>query len=93
MDPEPDSSTDRQEVTRDSTLDDIAGLCRELNARGGMYVLVGGFAIMLNGYARHTADVDLLIEVGVANESKVLDALQRLPDRAADSLTPGEVDT
>lgn len=79
-------------LTREPDFDDIARLCRDLNAAGAKYVLVGGFAIILHGYPRFTSDVDLLIEAGEANEAAVLRCLSALPDHAAAQVTPGEVD-
>jgi hypothetical protein len=37
-------------LTREPDFDDIARLCRDLNAADAKYVLVGGFAIILHGY-------------------------------------------
>jgi hypothetical protein len=79
-------------LTREPDFDDIARLCRDLNAADAKYVLVGGFAIILHGYPRFTSDVDLLIEVGEENEAKVLQCLSSLPDHAAAQVKPGEVD-
>ncbi len=79
-------------VTREPDFNDIARICRDLNEAGARYVLIGGFAIILHGYPRFTSDVDLLIETGEANESKVLKCLSLLPDHAADLVRPGEVE-
>ncbi len=81
-----------EKVTREPDFSDVAGICRSLNELGAKYVLVGGFAIILHGFPRFTTDIDLLIEVGTENETKVLDALARLPDGAARQVVPGEVD-
>src|SRR5690606_27049690 len=70
---------------------DLINLCRELNARGARYVIIGGFAIMEAGYPRTTGDVDLLIDAGLENEALVFQALESLPDRAVRELEPGEV--
>jgi len=77
--------------SRDPTLEDVVELCRELNAQGARYVVIGGFAIRAAGYLSHTMDVDLLIETGAENERRVFKALERLPDQAVKELTPGEV--
>lgn len=79
-------------VTREPDFNDIASVCRALNEAGAKYVLVGGFAIVLHGYTRFTADVDLLIEVGIENEARVLDCLKKLPQQMANQVKPGEVD-
>ena len=78
-------------VTREPEFNDVATICRWLNEAGAKYVLVGGFAIILQGYPRYTTDIDLLIETGPENEERVLAALAKLPDGAARQVQPGEV--
>jgi hypothetical protein len=87
MDQNPESDT-----CRDPEEHDLSSLCAELNRHGARYVVVGGFAIIMAGYARFTSDVDLLIETGVENETRVFAALRTLPDKAIDEVQPGEVD-
>lgn len=70
---------------------DLVGICRELNRRSVNYIVVGGMAINIHGFARNTEDIDLLIETGDLNEGKVLEVLSLLPDGAAKELKPGEV--
>jgi hypothetical protein len=67
-------------------------LCRELNARGVRYLIVGGFAIIEAGLPRTTGDVDLLIATDLENEGKAFDALATLPDGCARELDPGDVE-
>jgi hypothetical protein len=66
-------------------------LCRELNQRGALYVVVGGFAIRAAGYLRETMDVDLMVARDLENESRVFSALSTLPDNAVRELQPGEL--
>jgi hypothetical protein len=70
---------------------DLVGLCRTLNELGAKYVVIGGFAVILAGFARATLDVDLLIETSLENEALVYRALETLPDKAVRELRPGEV--
>src|SRR5436309_765276 len=70
---------------------DLVTLCRKLNELGARYVVIGGFAIIVAGFARTTADVDLLIETSLENEALVYKALEVLPDKAVRELKPGEV--
>lgn len=79
------------EFTRPPLIGDLVDLCRELNQRGATYIVVGGMAINIHGFARNTEDIDLLIETTVENEGKVLDALCLLPEGAAKELNAGEV--
>jgi hypothetical protein len=58
---------------------------------GAKYVVVGGLAIIQAGYFRLTGDIDLLIDPSLENEAKVFQALQILPDKAVNSLDPGDV--
>jgi hypothetical protein len=77
--------------SRIPTEDDLVLLCRRLNELGAKYVVIGGFAIILSGYPRMTADIDLLIATDTTNESLVYRALEVFPDRAVRALQPGEV--
>lgn len=71
-------------------LEDLADLCRHLNALDARYVVVGGFAIRAAGLARATGDIDLLIATDLENEARVFKALESLPDQAVKELKPGE---
>ena len=61
---------------------DLVALCRTLNDLGARYIVIGGFAIILAGFARSTADLDLLIDTSLDNEALVYKALEILPDKA-----------
>lgn len=78
--------------SREPSLEDLLELCRHLNAAGARYVVVGGWAIRNAGYARHTVDIDLIIDTSIENENRVRRALENLPDRAVDDMKPGEVE-
>jgi predicted nucleotidyltransferase len=69
---------------------DLVELCRSLNDLGARYVVIGGFAMILAGFARATADVDLLIDTSLDNEALVYKALEILPDKAVRELKPGD---
>jgi len=53
-------------------------LFRTLNKTGARYIVVGGFATVLHGYARLTIDVDLVIDLAPKQALKVIDALTDL---------------
>lgn len=78
--------------SREPALEDLVDLCRQLNAQGAEYIIVGGFAMRAAGYIRRTMDIDLLIATGPENEARVFRALESLPDRAVRELQPGEVE-
>ena len=86
------ASSEQDDLTpRAPTEQDLVSLCRTLNALDARYMIVGGFAVIYSGYARTTTDVDLLMDVDLANESKVYESLANLPDKAVLELQPGEV--
>jgi hypothetical protein len=62
-----------------------------LNERGARYLVCGGFAIRAAGYARHTGDIDILMDVSLENEERVYSSLEIFPDKAVRQLVPGEV--
>lgn len=78
-------------ASREPTVEDLRDLCRELNARGARYVVVGGFAIRAAGYLRSTMDIDFIVATDAVNEAWVVDALATLPDHASRELAPGEI--
>ena len=78
-------------VPRDPSLEDLVNLCRELNACQARYVVVGGFAIRVSGYPRHTGDVGLVVAGDLENEARVFQALESLSDQAVKQLNPGDV--
>lgn len=49
-----------------------------LNATGARYVVVGGLATVLHGYARLTADVDLIVDLDREPAKKIIAALVSL---------------
>lgn len=77
--------------SREPTVEDLRDLCRELNQRGALYVVIGGFAMRAANYNRSTMDVDLIVAADLENEAKVFAALSTLPDNAVRELQPGEL--
>ena len=77
--------------SRPPTRDDLLLICRSLNGHGAQYLVLGGFAIIAQGFTRATEDIDLLIEGSSANLEKVRAALY-CQDRGIDDteqpLTP-----
>lgn len=78
-------------ASREPSVEDVVQICRELNARGARYIVVGGFAIRQAGYPRTTMDIDLLVDPAPENETKVFDALTTLPDGAVRELDAGDI--
>lgn len=73
---------------RKATLEDVVNLVRRLNEAGADYLLIGGYALNAHGYTRATEDVDILLAPGRANGEKVIQALLRLPEKAALEIDP-----
>ena len=67
---------------REPSVEDLIHLCRELNASGCRYLVVGGFAMIGAGYSRRTMDIDLVVDASLENEEKVYRVLETLPDQA-----------
>ena len=59
-----------------SRLPVAAQVCAALNRTGSRYLVIGGIACALHGYARATTDVDILIERSLENAQRVLAALE-----------------
>ena len=91
MDDEIPDAENSELEPRPPVQEDLVALCRRLNELGAGYVVVGGFAIIHAGYARTTGDIDLLVDMDLANEAKVFTALEIFPDKAVRELDPGDV--
>jgi len=72
--------------SRPPVLEDLIGLCSQLNLLGARYVVVGGMAVIQAGFVRATEDIDLLIDGDQENVALVRKALMTLPDGAARDL-------
>ena len=77
--------------SRAPELEDLAELCRQLNAAGARYLLIGGFAVILHGFVRSTKDIDLLVDPSSENIRAIKQALSNLPDNAAAEIADDEV--
>jgi hypothetical protein len=86
-----DDDPSKELTSREPKVEDLRDMCRELNQRGALYVVIGGFALRAADYIRGTMDVDLLVAAGLENEAKVFSALSTLPDKAVRELQPGEL--
>jgi hypothetical protein len=78
-------------IPRAPEREDLVKLARELESRGALYLVVGGFAVIMAGLPRATSDLDLIIESSPENEAKVFTALATLPDGCVRELDPGDV--
>lgn len=61
---------------------DLLRLAQALAAFEVDYVVIGGAAMALHGFARMTKDIDLLLPVDPANNSRLLKALESMPQNA-----------
>jgi hypothetical protein len=60
------------------TVGAFANIFRELDGAGAGYVVVGGVAVVLHGYARVTADIDLVVDFAPGEAIRAVAALTRL---------------
>ncbi len=65
-------------------------VCKLLNAHEAEYLVIGGWAMILNSVVRATEDVDILVADHEDNFQKVINALSMLSDGAAKELTPND---
>ncbi len=56
----------------------FAPLFDTLNTAGIRYVVVGGLATVLHGYARLTVDIDLMVDLAPEQAEKVISTLTTL---------------
>jgi hypothetical protein len=71
---------------------DLVRLCKALNRRGALYLVVGGMAVIEQGMLRATEDIDLLLESSRENQAKVREALEILPDKAVREMNDTDLD-
>ena len=69
----------------------VATVCATLNRAKAKYLVIGGVACILHGYARATEDIDILIERTEENASRVLKALATLGYGYAREWTAAEI--
>lgn len=63
-------------------------ILREFQKQKVKYVLVGGFAVALMGFARSTADMDILVEMSNDNLAKVVTILKEKGYRVKQPVDP-----
>lgn len=56
--------------------DDFRDFIQALNTAKVKYILVGGFAVILNGYSRSTGDMDIWVDKTFENYEKIKSAFQ-----------------
>lgn len=66
-------------ASRQPNQSDLLGLAQALAAFDVTYVVIGGAAMALHGFPRMTKDIDLLLPVDCANNSRLLRALESMP--------------
>ncbi|MDP9360939.1 MAG: hypothetical protein M3P29_05740 [Acidobacteriota bacterium] len=73
---------DDRGYSRAAELENLLSLCKALNAEGVRYVLIGGFAVILQGFVRGTKNIDLLVDTSPENVQRLKRAMAVLPDNA-----------
>lgn len=67
-------------AARQPTQSDLLRLAQALSAFDVEYVVIGGAAMALHGFARMTKDIDLLLPVDPSNNRRLLHALESMPE-------------
>lgn len=70
---------------------DFISLCKSLNRHRVRYIVVGGMAMIQQGYVRATEDIVLLLDDGPDNIAAVIDALAFLPGGAIGEMAPDDL--
>ena len=83
---------EEQTPSRTPEQNDLVKLCAALNAQGARYIVVGGMAIIQQGFLRATEDIDLLLENSRENHARVRKALEILPDQAVREMAETDLD-
>ena len=83
---------DDRGYSRAPELEDLLRLCKALNAENAQYVLIGGFAVILQGFVRGTKDIDLLVEASPENVRRLKRAMAVLPDNAIELIADDEIE-
>jgi hypothetical protein len=84
---------EKQAPPRTPEQNDLIRLCSALNAKDARYIVVGGMAVIQQGFLRATEDIDLLLEKSRQNQAKVRMALETLPDQAVREMSEDDLDT
>lgn len=83
---------EEQTPSRIPEQNDLVKLCAALNAQNALYIVVGGMAIIQQGFLRATEDIDLLLENSRENQARVRRALEILPDQAVREMEETDLD-
>ena len=67
---------------------DLERVTTAFRRAGARFVVIGGFAVVANGYVRATEDVDLLVPDDAANDPQALAALRELDARVLTTGAP-----
>lgn len=75
---------------------DFREFIQSLNANQVRYLVVGGYAVAVHGHPRYTKDIDIWIDMSLANAANVVKALDQfgfgsLGLQAADFLEPDQI--
>lgn len=71
---------------RPATLEDVKLVIGLLNKYEVPYLLIGGYALMLQGNQRTTKDIDIVLPIGWETGKKIKAALHNLPEKASDKI-------
>ena len=71
---------------RPATIDDVVSVIKLLNQYQVPYLLIGGYALMLQGNQRSTKDIDIVLPLGIETGEKIKEAFKNLPEQASEQI-------
>ena len=74
------------ETNRPASIEDLEIVIKLLNDYKVPYLLIGGYAMMLQGNQRTTKDIDIILPIGFETGKKLKAALNNLPDKASSKI-------
>ena len=74
------------ETNRPASIEDLEIVIKLLNDYKVPYLLIGGYAMMLQGNQRTTKDIDIILPIGFETGRKLKAALNNLPDKASSKI-------
>lgn len=75
-----------EQTNRPADIKDVALVINLLNKYQVPYLLIGGYALMLQGNQRTTKDIDIVLPIGIETGKKIKEAFKNLPENVAENI-------
>lgn len=79
-------------IQRDPDQEDLLKICKSLDEHGAKNLVIGGMAMIPQGFNRGTEDIDLLVDKAASNIALLRKDLSILPDNAASDALDSDVE-